>query len=174
MAKVDVPCTVNNHSSKWSWRVVSSLRTLWTCGLLECWRTETVPVTLTRSTYLENFLKFTPRFTWHLSFLYDFRSINERSCVENNFCMNKPVDLDHTTYTCILCSGGYIAWSSVVIWEITDCKWKVHGAKCMYVHMLKIMASENKWWEKTFVAFLFRVSLFLKRKTPVTLNWVFK
>ena len=34
--------------------------------------------------------------------------------------------------------------SSVVIWKKIDRESKVYGAKCMYIHMIPIMAAENK------------------------------
>ena len=42
------------------------------------------------------------------------------------------------------CSGGNTTGSSVRIYlENIDREWKVYGAKCMYVHMIPIMATGN-------------------------------
>ena len=78
-------------------------------------------------------------------FVYDFRSVSERSHVKNNFCMEKNVGWTARRAPVFLCSGGYMTVSSVVILKILIANAIDTGAKCMYIHMIPIMATENKW-----------------------------
>ena len=71
-------------------------------------------------------------------FVYDF-SVNEGSHVKNNFLYGKACQLDSTTS-----SGGYITGSSVVIWKILIVNGR-YTVQCMYIHMIPIMATGNKW-----------------------------